>query len=172
MAQLILMPCPPSAQAVWIEVDTDGDGIMDSGYDDGIPDPNDPGYVDPAHPDTTSDSDGDGLTDDDETAAGTNLYNPDSDYDGLTDRDEIYLTGTNPLASDSNGNGVSDYNEFYGNYTVAPDGGGSPESPYDYDGDGISDPVDPDPYSTANDPDSDGDSIADSQDTDPYNTMV
>jgi hypothetical protein len=35
MAQIILLPCPQPSQAVWIDVDSDGDGLYDTGYDDG-----------------------------------------------------------------------------------------------------------------------------------------
>ncbi len=168
IAQMILMPFPPSSQAVWVPVDADGDGIFEGGYDDGTPESETP----PAEPSPTDDSDGDGLTNAEEAAAGSDPYNPDSDYDGLTDADETNLTGTSPTSTDSNGDGISDYNEFYGNYTVDTDTSGEGETPYDYDGDGIADPVDPDPLSPQNDPDSDGDYVPDSQDTDPYNPAV
>ena len=169
IAQMILMPFPPSSQAVWVPADADGDGVFETGYDDGTPDPNAP--ADPPPP-PTDDSDGDGLTNAEEAAAGSDPYNPDSDYDGLTDADEVNLTGTSATITDSNGDGVSDYNEFYGNYAVDTDTSGTGSSPYDFDGDGIADPVDPDPLSPQNDPDSDGDYVADSQDTDPYNPAV
>jgi hypothetical protein len=65
------------------------------------------------------DSDGDGLTDDDEWYLyGTDPYSYDTDYGGVGDGDEIWA-GTNPLDS------YDDYG--YG-------GGG-----YDFDGDGLSD---------------------------------
>lgn len=127
MAQLILMPFPPPAHGVWVEVDTDGDGIVDSGYEDGTPAPGSEPPPDSPPPDPSADGDGDHLTDLAEATAGTDPYNPDTDYDGLTDHDELYLTGTNPLSSDSNGNGVSDYNEFYGNQAVDSSGGGCPQ---------------------------------------------
>jgi hypothetical protein len=168
IAQMILMPFPPSSHAVWVPVDADGDGIFESGYDDGTPEPEAP----PAGPSPTEDSDGDGLSNAEEAAAGSDPYNPDSDYDGLTDSDELNLTGTSPTSTDSNGDGVSDYNAFYGNYTVDTNTSGAGVTPYDHDGDGIADPVDPDPLSPQNDPDSDGDYVPDSQDTDPYNPAV
>ncbi len=168
IAQMILLPCPQPARGVWIEVDTDGDGIVDSGYDDGTPEPTE----DPSQswtPDPVYDSDGDGLDDANESAFGTDPYNPDSDYDGLSDADEVHLSGTNPLLPDSNDNGISDYNEYYGNYTV--DTGGS-TTPYDWDGDGIEDPVDPDPWSPENQPDSDGDYVPDNEDSHPYESWL
>ena len=35
IGQLALLPCPLS-RGVWVELDTDGDGLVDSGYDDGV----------------------------------------------------------------------------------------------------------------------------------------
>lgn len=170
IAQLILSPIPPAAQAVWIEVDSDGDGIVDSGYDDGTSPPSDPPPDNPPPP--TGDSDGDGLSDADESTAGSDPYNPDSDGDGITDADEVNQTGSDPTNTDSDGDGISDYNEQYGNESVDEDEDGPGETPYDHDGDGIPDPVDPDPTSPDNDPDSDGDGVPDSQDSDPTNPGV
>jgi len=48
------------------------------------------------------DSDGDGLTDDEELINGTDPGNPDSDYDGIPDGEEISL-GTNPLNTNTEG---------------------------------------------------------------------
>jgi hypothetical protein len=55
----------------------------------------------------SSDSDGDGLSDGDEFVRGTNPLNPDTDSDGLLDGEEI-TRGTNPLNPDTDGDGVSD----------------------------------------------------------------
>lgn len=58
-----------------------------------------------------ADSDGDGLTDDDEiNIYGTDPDNPDTDSDGLNDGDEVIL-GTDPLLSDTDGDGLSDGDE-------------------------------------------------------------
>jgi len=58
------------------------------------------------------DTDGDGLLDGEEvTVYGTNALNPDSDDDNLTDGEEISETGTNPLQSDSDLDGLSDGEE-------------------------------------------------------------
>lgn len=168
IAQLIMLPSSTS-RGVWVDVDSDGDGIFDTGYDDGTSPPD---TTPPPEPDPIIDSDGDNLSDADEAAAGSNPYSPDSDGDGITDADEVNLTGTDPTSSDSDGDGISDYNEFYGNTAVDEDTSGPGETPYDYDGDGIPDPVDPDPLSPQNDPDSDGDYVPDSQDSDPYNPAV
>jgi hypothetical protein len=174
MAQMILLPCSRSP-GVWLEVDSDGDRVWDSGYDDGTLPPNDsvPSNSDHTDPEpllpSMADADGDHLSNADEAAAGSNPYNPDSDYDGLTDAVETNLTGTDPVSSDSNNDGVSDYNAFYGNTAVDEDVVGHGETPYDFDGDGLHDPVDPDPLSPQNDPDSDGDYVPDTEDTDPTN---
>jgi hypothetical protein len=56
---------------------------------------------------TAKDSDGDGITDDDENDLGTNPLNPDTDGDELDDGDEIAI-GTNPLITDTDGDGIID----------------------------------------------------------------
>jgi hypothetical protein len=62
---------------------------------DGIADRDDP------------DIDGDGLTNDQELALGTDPRKRDTDNDGLTDNDEV-TRGTNPLNSDTDGDGIPD----------------------------------------------------------------
>lgn len=57
-----------------------------------------------------NDRDHDGLTDQEETEAGTQLANPDSDGDGLNDGTEA-LHGTAPLLADTDGDGYSDGRE-------------------------------------------------------------
>jgi outer membrane protein OmpA-like peptidoglycan-associated protein len=87
-------------------------------------------------PDGSLDSDGDGLSDADESTRGTDPFNPDSDRDGLTDGEEVksYKTDplnadtdfdglldgeevtkrkTNPLKRDSDGGGVDDWHELF-----------------------------------------------------------
>ena len=54
------------------------------------------------------DSDGDGLTDAEEYALGTNPHLTDSDGDGCSDLTEI-LNGTSPTNADTNGDGIPDY---------------------------------------------------------------
>lgn len=56
------------------------------------------------------DLDGDGVTNDDEIANGTDPNNPDTDGDGLTDGEELEL-GTDPLNPDTDGDGVPDGDE-------------------------------------------------------------
>ncbi|MEM8859282.1 MAG: SdrD B-like domain-containing protein, partial [Chloroflexota bacterium] len=80
-------------------VDTDSDGIGNNADDDddndGVLDSNDADPLDP-----NSDSDGDGLSDIDESQThGSDPLNPDSDGDGLSDGAEVDL-GTDPTAAD------------------------------------------------------------------------
>jgi hypothetical protein len=77
------------------------------------------------------DTDGDGLTDDEEARLGTNPLNPDTDGDGLTDYEEAMTYGTDPLNPDTDGDGLTDYEEVvsYGSDPLNPD----------TDGDGYSD---------------------------------
>ena len=62
------------------------------------------------------------VSDDEEAAAGTNVYNPDSDQDGLTDREEIKVYATDPLNSDTDGDGYTDGDEVKNGYN--PKGSG------------------------------------------------
>lgn len=57
------------------------------------------------------DSDGDGLTDQEEAELGTDASKADSDDDGLTDSEEVE-EGTNPLAADTDADGLSDFDEI------------------------------------------------------------
>ncbi|MCX6155885.1 MAG: OmpA family protein [Candidatus Kapabacteria bacterium] len=58
--------------------------------------------------DIAKDSDGDGLSDDEEIKLGSNPNNPDSDGDGLTDGDEVNKYKTDPLNPDTDGGGIND----------------------------------------------------------------
>jgi uncharacterized protein (DUF1800 family) len=61
--------------------------------------------TDPNNPDT----DGDGLTDGEERALGTNPLMADTDGDGISDGDEVHgAHPSNPLLADSDGDGASD----------------------------------------------------------------
>jgi 5-hydroxyisourate hydrolase-like protein (transthyretin family) len=57
------------------------------------------------------DSDGDGISDDNEYYYGTDPYNADSDGDGLNDGSEVYNYGTSPTSADTDGDGYSDGEE-------------------------------------------------------------
>lgn len=62
----------------------------------------------------TLDSDGDGLSDDDEiNIYGTDPFNPDTDGDGLTDGQEVLIHGTDPLNPDTDGDGFNDFREVF-----------------------------------------------------------
>tara|TARA_R110002072_G_scaffold1409_4_gene11964 strand:- start:9531 stop:10940 length:1410 start_codon:yes stop_codon:yes gene_type:complete len=101
------------------------------------------------------DTDGDGLTDDEEVELGTDPGNPDSDNDGLNDGDEV-VSGTDPFNGDSDQDGVLDGAD------IDPLSATS-----DSDGDGISDIEEnnngTDPLST----DTDQDGVEDSNDAFP-----
>lgn len=86
---------------------------------------------------TLADSDSDGLTDYNESIV--LLTSPlafDTDSDGLRDGDEVLLYSTNPRNRDSDGDGVSDGFELID---------GTAPLRADTDGDGLSDKFDPDP---------------------------
>ncbi len=55
------------------------------------------------------DSDGDGVSDEEEKKVGTNPKIRDTDLDGIWDGEEIYGWKTNPLKRDTDGDGLSDY---------------------------------------------------------------
>lgn len=56
----------------------------------------------------TVDSDGDGLTDEEEKTLGTDPNSVDTDKDGLFDRDEVKIYNTDPLKADTDGDGNLD----------------------------------------------------------------
>ena len=60
----------------------------------------------------SEDPDGDGLTNDQEAALGTDPLKADSDGDGISDGDEVNSYRTNPLIADSDGDWVSDGDEI------------------------------------------------------------
>jgi hypothetical protein len=65
------------------------------------------------------DSDGDGLSDEFETALGTDPLLADSDGDGVSDSDEVDFYGTDPLDSDTDGDGLDDAEELL-SYSTNP----------------------------------------------------
>jgi hypothetical protein len=132
-----------------------------------------------------ADSDGDGLTDDQERALGTNPQSPDTDNDGLKDGDEVRL-GTSPVDHDTDNDGLGDGEEVL-TYRTDPkdldtddDGltdGYEVQSLHtnplkaDTDGDGLSDLVEAQRYYT--DPlraDTDGDELSDYEEVLKYKT--
>ena len=124
--------------------DTDGDGVNEGDEVTGVKDkdgkpsdPNDPNSV------PNIDSDGDGVTDEQEKKDGTDPHNPDTDGDGLKDGDEVNGSknpfknnkfdkdgkpgNTDPLNPDTDGDGFNDGDEVTG----AKDKDGKPSDPND-----------------------------------------
>ncbi|MBI3258136.1 MAG: OmpA family protein [Ignavibacteriae bacterium] len=79
----------------------------------------------------SSDTDGDGISDEEEEKMGTNPYSADTDGDGITDYNEIYMSKTDPFSVDTDKDGLSDSKETQEYRT-------DPLSP-DSDKDGLSD---------------------------------
>lgn len=73
------------------------------------------------------DTDGDGLTDSQEVAIGTNPNNRDTDADGLSDGEEVNIYHTNPLNPDTDGDGFTDGAEVANGYN--PNGPGKLPAP-------------------------------------------
>ena len=71
---------------------------------------------------TNIDSDGDGITDTDETALGTNPNSLDTDSDGLFDNEEVNIYKTNPTNPDTDGDTFVDGQEISNGYN--PNGPG------------------------------------------------
>ena len=68
------------------------------------------------------DTDGDGISDQDEVVRGMDIENPDTDSDGLFDREEVMVYNTDPTLADTDGDGFSDGDEVKGGYN--PNGTG------------------------------------------------
>lgn len=68
------------------------------------------------------DSDSDGLTDDEEIAAGSNQNLIDTDNDGLSDYEEVKIYKTNPAKADTDGDGYLDGAEVKSGYNPNGDG--------------------------------------------------
>lgn len=69
-----------------------------------------------------ADSDGDGLSDSQESALGTNPQSADTDSDGLSDREEVQIYGSDPTRPDTDGDGFLDGEEVKNGYN--PNGSG------------------------------------------------
>ena len=84
--------------------------------------PSEPTTPSTATPTSLADTDGDTLTDSQETQIGTNPLVADTDSDGLTDGQEINIYKTNPLVVDTDGDGFQDCAEVKNGYN--PNGPG------------------------------------------------
>jgi len=111
----------------------------------------------------SGDIDGDGLSDVDEAAYGTDPLNRDYDADGLLDGEEVYVYGTDPLNNDTDGDGLLDgeeVNQF-----------GTSSTSSDADGDGLVDDDEIFVYGTSPEVfDTDGDGIGDGEEVLTYGT--
>jgi hypothetical protein len=108
-----------------IQVDSDGDGLIDSedtfpndfdndGLDD-VYETNTGSYVSATDAGTNpniADTDGDGLTDGYEVSYNINPLLEDTDFDGLNDYLEVETLGSNPLLVDSDSDGLDDGIEY------------------------------------------------------------
>lgn len=109
-----------------------------------------------------ADSDGDGLTDDEEASIGTDPNVADTDNDGLKDGEELNIYKTDPLKDDSDGDGSKDGDEV-NSYKTNP-------LNQDSDGDGLPDGDELKRNTDPMKPDSDGDGLADGQEVNQYKT--
>lgn len=110
-----------------------------------------------------SDSDNDGLLDNEEEALGTDPKNPDSDGDGLSDSEEVKKYSTNPLNPDTDGDGLNDKFEVFDSKT-------NPNNA-DTDGDSLKDGEELNTYKTEpTKKDTDGDGLADNEELMTYKT--
>lgn len=115
------------------------------------------------------DTDGDGLSDEDEATLGTDPNNPDTDDDSLRDGDEVAL-GTDPLDPDSDGDFIPDGLEAPGAAAVDTDLDGTIDAlDLDSDADGV---LDQDEGVVDSDGDGARDSIDDDDDQDGIPTRV
>ena len=143
--------------------DTDGDGLNDGEEVDGVDNPSTPlvatatsDPTDPCDPNATSptcDQDNDGLTNAEETTAGTNPTNPDSDGDGLYDGEEV--EGTDHPATPITATSTSDPNDPCDPNATAPT--------CDQDNDGLTNAEEVTAGTNPTNPDTDGDGLYDGE---------
>ncbi|MDR7254552.1 hypothetical protein J2X46_003545 [Nocardioides sp. BE266] len=113
--------------------------------------------------DPVVDTDGDGLSDDQEAGLGTDPNDADSDDDGLRDGPEVNTYDTDPLDADTDDGGVNDGDEVQ-NGTDPSDGSDDQPGPAaDSDGDGLTDEQEADLGTDPSDADTDGDGLTDGQ---------
>ena len=110
----------------------------------------------------TTDTDGDGLTDEEEADLGTDPNKADTDGDGLKDGAEVDVHRTDPLKADTDEGGVNDGVEV-ANGTDPLNKGDDVPPPADTDGDGLTDVHEADLGTDPNKADTDGDGLTDGQ---------
>lgn len=118
--------CPEDCAEV--PIDQCGNGICDSdeSFDDcpidcPPPEPIEP-VIEPEPANQPLDTDGDGLSDDEERELGTNPQVPDTDSDGLSDREEVQIYNTIPTNPDTDGDSYIDGDEVKAGYNPNGDG--------------------------------------------------
>ena len=163
MVNAVSLDTDADGEPDFLDADSDNDGIDDSvestvdADSDGIPDFQDADSSGAA----ALDDDVDGLTNQEELAAGTDPENSDTDGDGLDDGLEVNTFGTDPLLEDTDADGLNDGEEV-NIFATDPndpdsDNGGAP------DGDEVLDSTNPaDPEDDITDLDADDDGIPDS----------
>ncbi len=138
----------------WLSLDCDGDGLTNGEETTGVDDPSTSGSPNGIITDPTkSDTDGDGVSDEEEAANGTDPNNPDTDGDGLTDGEE--LNNIDDPSTPSVPTGVSSPTD-----ACDPDSSGSD---CDLDGDGLTNAEETANGTDPNNPDTDGDGLTDGE---------
>lgn len=117
------------------------------------------------------DTDGDGLTDDEEATLGTDPQDPDSDDDGLSDGAEVNTYHTDPLDADTDNGGVGDGVEVgRGTDPLAPADDQPVVVNNDPDGDGLTTAEEQQHGTNPNNPDTDGDGLGDGAEVNVHHT--
>jgi hypothetical protein len=119
--------------------------------------------------DDGTDTDGDGLTDKEEEALGTDPNNEDTDGDGISDYDEVNEHHTDPTKPDTDGDGMNDGDEIDNGYNPLDrdeDRNGIPDGMDDDDGDGLTNSEEIVLGTDPHNPDSDGDGLTDGEEVD------
>ena len=144
-----------------LDPDTDGDTIIDGLEVNQY-------LLNPLVPDSSLDTDGDGLTNIEEAdIVGSNIRNPDSDFDGLSDGDEVNIYNTNPLSSDTDEDGMPDDFELLYDFLDPNDPSDAHE---DYDNDNIENISEISWGTELDNPDTDGDGLLDGDEIYKYYT--
>jgi len=120
------LDCPEDCAQEPIEQCGNGICDADESFDDcpidcPPPEPVEP-VIDPEPANQPLDTDGDGLSDEEERELGTNPQGPDTDSDGLSDREEVEIYNTNPTNPDTDGDTYIDGDEVKAGYNPNGDG--------------------------------------------------